>query len=200
MTRSIAAWLVVAMSLPVWAQSHSQAQPRDSFPITAYQVAQTLAAKGGSLSGGQVSLLANVVAATPYPVLDILAVEPLTIQSNQAGSQLQSIVKLGCHITGVCLPFYAKVTRSEEPASNTAVDSSAPPLVIASAFKSRPAIAMRAGARATLVMDDDRAHIQVAVVTLETGIIGHKIHVASPDRKQTYIAEVVNAHLLKGSF
>jgi flagella basal body P-ring formation protein FlgA len=59
---------------------------------------------------------------------------------------------------------------------------------------------IRAGAHATMVMDDERAHIQVAVVSLENGIAGHRIRVASPDHKQIYVAEVVNANLLRRSF
>jgi hypothetical protein len=49
-------------------------------------------------------------------------------------------------------------------------------------------------------MDDQRAHIQVAVISLENGMVGHRIRVATPDHKQTYIGEVVNARLLRGSF
>jgi flagella basal body P-ring formation protein FlgA len=67
-------------------------------------------------------------------------------------------------------------------------------------LKPNVAITMRAGARATLVMDDDRAHIQIAVISLENGIAGHWIRVASPDHKQVYVAEVVNASLLRKSF
>jgi flagella basal body P-ring formation protein FlgA len=49
-------------------------------------------------------------------------------------------------------------------------------------------------------MDDDRAHIQIAVISLENGLAGHRIRVASPDHKQVYVAEVVNASLLRKSF
>jgi flagella basal body P-ring formation protein FlgA len=67
-------------------------------------------------------------------------------------------------------------------------------------LKPNVAITMRAGAHATLVMDDDRAHIQIAVISLENGLAGHRIRVASPDHKQVYVAEVVNASLLRKSF
>jgi len=50
------------------------------------------------------------------------------------------------------------------------------------------------------VMDDGRSHIQVAVISLENGIAGHRIRVASPDHKQIYVAEVVGANLLKRSY
>jgi hypothetical protein len=59
---------------------------------------------------------------------------------------------------------------------------------------------MKAGTHATLMIDDQRSHIQVAVVSLENGIVGHRIHVASLDHKRTYVAEVVNDRLLRGSF
>jgi flagella basal body P-ring formation protein FlgA len=59
---------------------------------------------------------------------------------------------------------------------------------------------MRAGAHATLMMDDNRSHIQVTVISLENGVVGHRIRVASPDHKQVYVAEVVSSSLLKGSF
>jgi hypothetical protein len=49
-------------------------------------------------------------------------------------------------------------------------------------------------------MDDDRAHIQVAVISLESGIAGHTIRVATPDHKQIYRGEIVSANLLKRSF
>jgi flagella basal body P-ring formation protein FlgA len=68
------------------------------------------------------------------------------------------------------------------------------------ALKANTVITMRVGTRAMLVMDDDRSHIQIAVVSLENGITGHKIRVASPDHKQVYIAEVVSGHLLRRSF
>jgi hypothetical protein len=49
-------------------------------------------------------------------------------------------------------------------------------------------------------MDDGRAQIEVAVISLESGTAGHRIHVASPDHKQVYLAEVVSATLLTRSF
>ena len=67
-------------------------------------------------------------------------------------------------------------------------------------FDPKSEITMRAGTHATLVMDDDRSHIQVAVISLENGMAGHRIRVSSPDHKQVYFGEVVNARLLRGSF
>ena len=44
------------------------------------------------------------------------------------------------------------------------------------------------------------SHIQVAVISLENGVAGKWIRVASPDRKQVYVGEVVSANELRGNF
>jgi len=49
-------------------------------------------------------------------------------------------------------------------------------------------------------MDDERSHIQIAVITLEGGITGREIRVASTDHKQFYLGKVVSANLLRRSY
>jgi hypothetical protein len=136
-----------------------------------------------------------VVANEPNPVLDVLSVEPIGDRWSGGHSGTHSWVKLGCHIPGACLPFYAVVSWPQEPAGR-AIDTS---IATPAALKPK-AITMRAGAHATLLMDDDRSHIQIAVISLENGIAGHSIRVTSPDHKQVYVAEVVNASLLRKSY
>jgi hypothetical protein len=148
----------------------------------------------------QVSLLANVVATEPYPVLDILSIEPPSDRLSGERSATHSYVKLACHLPGTCLPFYAVVSWPEEAVGRATNTSSASPAVKRAMLKPNVAITMRAGTHAILVMDDNRSHIQIVVVTLENGVAGHSIRVASPDHKQVYLAEVVSAHLLRRSF
>lgn len=197
-TRWIPALLSVAMALPGWVQASSQAQGR--FPLTLHQVAQTLSGNGIQTSDEQVLLLAKVVASKPAPVLDILSIEPLDDRSSGKGRESRSLVKLGCSSPGICLPFYSIVSKPEAPDGGTtgALRVSSEP----GNFSRKPdtGIVIRAGARAILVMDDSRVHVQVTVISLENGIAGHRIHVASPDHKQIYVAEVVSANLLKRSF
>jgi len=183
---------IAAMSLTGWSQS----QPQDRFAITADQVARAVSAGGIEVAGGQVSLLANVVATEPKPLLDVLSVETLGDKWSGGHSGTNFWIKLACHTPGECLPFYAIVSLPRE-SDGRAPDKSDAPLT---ALKSNVAITMRAGAHATLVMDDDLAHIQIAVISLENGITGHRIRVASPDHKQVYVAEVINASLLRKSF
>ena len=188
----IAVLSIAAMSLTGWSQSQLQ----DHFALTADQVAQSVSKGGIEVAGDQVFLLANVVAKVPYPALDVLSVEPLGDKWFGGRSGTHSWVKLGCHLPGECLPFYAVVSWPQEPAGRATHQSIASP----AALKPKKVITMRAGTHATMLMDDDRSHIQIAVISLENGIAGHSIRVTSPDHKQVYVAEVVNASLLRKSY
>lgn len=199
--------LMAAMSVPGWGQSPSQVR----FALTPGQVARALTDGGMQTTDTQVSLLARVVATENSPALDVLSVEPLGKQPPAEHSPSRSRVKLACHLRGKCLPFYAIVSRSgpmagsgADTAANTASAARASSSTFSGAgnpaLKANFDITMRAGAHATLVMDDNRSHIQVAVVSLENGIAGHRIRVTSPDHKHAYVGEVVNAKLLRGSF
>jgi hypothetical protein len=181
--------LVAAMGTAGWGQSLLQ----DRFALTAGQVARALCAGGMQTTAEQVSMLTTVVATEPDPSLDILSVEPPV-----KGRPAQ--VRLACHMPGKCLPFYAMVTWSEPTAGHAATSSSVLPVSRNIMFNPNREITMRAGTHATLVMDDDRSHIQLAVISLENGMAGHRIRVSSPDHKQVYFGEVVSASLLKGSF
>jgi hypothetical protein len=189
-------WLAVlsvaAMSLTVWSQSKLQ----DRFSLTADQVAQSVSKGGIEVSGDQVFLLANVVAKVPDPVLDVLSVEPLGDKWFGGRSGSHSWVRLGCHLPGECLPFYAVVSWPQEPAGHATNQSIASP----AALTPKKVITMRAGTHATMLMDDGKSHIQIAVISLENGVAGHSIRVTSPDHKQVYVAEVVNASLLRKSY
>jgi hypothetical protein len=194
----MAALMIVAMGLPGLAQSQSQVQGR--FPLTAHQVAQTFSSNGIQTADEQVLLLAKVVASEPSPVLDILSVEPLADRSAGKHREARSLVKLGCRLPGTCLPFYSIVTRPEAPVDSPPGALRVPLNAGNAALKPNSGIVIRVGAHATLVMDDARAHVEVAVISLENGVAGHRIHVASPDHKQVYLAEVVSANLLRRSF
>jgi hypothetical protein len=177
-----------------------QSQLQDRFALTAAQVARALSESGMQTTEEQVSLLTRVVATESSPVLDVLSVEPLGKQPMADHSRTRSRVKLACRQRGKCLPFYAIVSGSEPTPGPAATPSSAAPVSGNMMFNPKSEITMRAGTHATLVMDDDRSHIQVAVISLENGMAGHRIRVSSPDHKQVYFGEVVSASLLKGSF
>ena len=194
--RWVAAGLMVVTSLTSWGEIHAQR----GFALTAHQVARTLSNSGIQISEEQVSLLARVVATDPDPALDILSVEPLDVQLAAKYPEARTRVKMACHQPGTCLPFFVVVRFSEGTAERGASASGSAAAFGSEFLKPGGLITMRAGTRATMVMDDGRSHIQVAVISLENGITGHKIRVASPDHKQIYVAEVLGANLLKRSF
>jgi len=197
-TRSTASILTAILSISALGQSQSQS--KDRFIIKADQVAQALSERGGHVGPQQVSLLANMSASEPYPLLDVLAVKPLGEQPTGERVGTHSLVELACHIPGACLPFYATVVWPQgQPAVELRTTGSAASSEDAMLGASHE-ITMRAGTHATLVMDDHRSHIQVSVISLENGIVGRRIRVVSPDRKQFYTGEVVSAGLLKRSY
>jgi hypothetical protein len=187
---------IVATSLSGWGQS----QPKQCFALTVEQLAQTLSDKGIQASYQQVSLLSKVVATEPNPVLDILSVEPLGNRADVQPDDARFLVKMACNVRSHCLPFYVVVRLPEEAAKHPANSFSAFQTLGNLSLKPNSVFTIRSGAHATLVMDDERAHIEVAVVSLQNGMVGQKIRVASQNHKQIYVAEVVSANLLKRSF
>jgi hypothetical protein len=191
-------WVVV---LGIAAMSLSQsAHAQERFALTTHQVAQTLSNRGIQVADKQVSLVANVVATEPSPRLDILSVQPFGTSLHAEQAQARSWVRLGCHLPGACLPFYAIVTAPQGQAGRVASASTVLSSNGNDLFEPDSEITMKAGTRATLMLDDHRSQIQVAVISLEKGTAGRRIRVASPDHKHVYVAEVVSASLLKASF
>jgi hypothetical protein len=195
-----ARWLSISFMAAISMPGLGQSQLQNRFALTAGQVARALSAGGIQTTEEQVSLLTRVVATEVSPALEVLSVEPLNGQPKAEHPPTRSRVRLGCHLPGKCLPFYAIVSWLEPPVGPAATASSASAGIINPPSTAKMDITMRAGTHATLVMDDNRSHIRVAVISLENGIAGHRIHVASPDHKQVYVGEVVNANLLRGSF
>jgi hypothetical protein len=194
--RWIPVLFMVAMSLDGWGQS----QPHQRFALTVGQVAQALSDKGIRTADAQVSLLAKVVATEPNPALDVISVDSLGDKSVDEHAETRSRVRMACHLPGRCLPFYAIVKWPEGVVEHAASSSNASIASGIQVLKRGGVFTIRSGEYATLVMDDERARIRVSVVSLENGMTGQKIRVASPDHKQKYVAEVVSANLLKRSF
>jgi len=109
-------------------------------------------------------------------------------------------VKIGCHSDGVCLPFYAIASLNQGTRGSQTNSQSTILAAASTSSKANAAAMIKAGAHAMLIMDDGSVQIEVSVITLESGAVGNKIHVASPDHKQIYLAEVVSANLLTRSF
>jgi hypothetical protein len=188
--------LLAALSGPGWA--HSQSQER--FVLTAGQIAQALSGRGIDVSENQVTMLANDVATEKRPQLDVMSIAPLGERLSGEHSESRSLVKLGCHLPGICLPFYAIMSASAKSTEGGSGGTAAAPNPTKPVMKAGSVAIMPAGTHALLVMDDTRSHVQVSVVTLQNGNAGDRIRVSSPDHKQAYTAEVVDATLLRRSY
>lgn len=178
------------LSLALCAAS-ALAQSSSPLPITAKQVADALSATGMAVGPGRVALPVRVVSSAPAPVLRVLAIEPPAQVTSARHTPPQARIRLACALPSQCLPFYALLSWPElsprpQPANTTPITSQA--------------ITMHAGAHATLILDDHRSHIQMAVISLQSGVTGQRIRLTSPDHKHFYYGEVVNAGLLQGSF
>ena len=194
MKRWIISLLLAAASLS------SGAQPSGPFLLTPEQVSQALVRQGIQVSAGHLTLLAQVVATTRNPALDILTTTRLAASSSRQTSETRSLVKVACREPSECLPFYAVGVFPTQSAEKSIRGTSPASMQASSTQLNLASERMRAGTHATLVMDDGRSHIKVAVVSLENGALGQTIRVASPDHKQTYTAEVVSANVVKGRF
>jgi len=191
-------WVGALLAGMMVGTSQGQLRPKEWFTPSASHltnaIVKALAERGIEVGNGDVALLTTVVSTQPAPELDVLSLT--AVDGHAAGSDHpRSTVRIACHEAGECLPFYAVVNWAESAR------------VRGSAFRSGPfqsAVAapmvMRAGARATLLMEDGRAHVEISVVSLEGGAAGKIVRVQTPDRKRTFSAEIVSASLLKGSF
>lgn len=159
--------------------------------ITAAQVATAIRRAGLNVSAEQVALLSDVVAKSGGAALKVESVGPW--QGDRAS------VRLGCIVSGECLPFVVTVRRNSK-------DSTEGPFIAAKEQASRrpdaedsgSKVVVRIGSPAVLLLDGGHVHIQLAVICLENGVMGQTIRVAGKAHQQTYLAEVCSDGLLRG--
>ncbi len=158
-------------------------------PITQAQIAAAISGAGLQVSAGQVTLLADVFAASPSPVL--------VVESMQPWGDGRMKVRLSCAAGEQCLPFMVAVRLGplNSPQSASAVSTSG---ALGSGTEAK-AYVVRTGTAATLLLDGGHVHIRIAVVCLENGAAGQTIRVASKDHRQTYLAKVVDQAVLRAS-
>jgi hypothetical protein len=157
--------------------------------ITTVQIAAAISGAGMQISADQVNLLSDVVATTPLPVL--------VVESMQPWGDRRMKVRLSCAASEHCLPFIVMVRLGQQGGSQPAI-AAASAEVLRAGTDSKSYV-VRAGAPATLLLDGGHVHIRIAVVCLENGAAGQTIRVASKDRRQTYMAKVIDQSVLRAS-
>ena len=186
-------WLLGA-ALAVIPAAHAQF-PR--FSVTSEQVVAAMQGHAWSIEGVRVTLPAAITAAVADPKLGVEAASMLTAH--------EARLRMVCRVPAACLPFYATATWPESaesvaPPTGRNAGSGERKTPISAADKNESSAArLRAGASVTLLLEGERVHIQMQVVSLQGGAAGDKVRVATRDRKQTFVAEIVNPTLLKGS-
>ena len=166
--------------------------PARRFAVTPEMVIAAMQQHEMSVDGLRVRIAAPMTAAVASPMLEIQSV----VSSDQHSAQL----RIACRDRSECLSFYATATWSQNAQAlvSTAVSkpqvSSAP---VKPPTEDVPAAA-RAGDHAILLIDSDRIHISVHVVCLQSGGIGERIRVATPDHRQAFEAEVVSSNVVRG--
>jgi len=185
--------------------SSAQAMPT-RFAIVASQVTRAMDAASLPVEGAEVKLSASFTSSTANAAM---AVESVISIGHHAAR-----LRLVCKDHSECIPFFAEVTfpdavdvtklrggkttqvaavQGSEIASHASVsDSSAKPA------PAKDIAILRAGTPTTLVLDADRIHIRLEVISLQAGSAGSRVRVSSPDHKQVYVAEVVTPTLVKG--
>lgn len=159
-------------------------------------IVKALAERGVKVESRDVALLATVVSRNPAPALDVLSWA--VVEGHAAGSEHpRSMVRVACHEAGECLPFYAVVNWADGAGVSSGAARSE---IFRRGVRAGAPMVMRSGARATLLMEDGRAHVEISVVSLESGEVGKTVRVQTPDRKRTFSGEIVSASLLKGAF
>jgi hypothetical protein len=161
-------------------------------------VVQAFADNEIQITDGQVTVPTHPVAIETDPILDIASVEPLTKQIRSHSVETTVKARVVCHKQGACVPFYVLVTLPDSMSVRKFRTVSSDNLVRHDLGSAQ--FAMHPGGHATLLLDDDRAKIEIPVVSLENGSEGQMIHVTSLDHRHVYLAEVVSATVVKGRF
>jgi hypothetical protein len=159
--------------------------------VTTEQVAAAISGTGVSVLPEQVTLLTNVTTKSDPPTLNVHSIEPW--------GDHRMKVRMECASQEECLPFYVSVRLDQKDGAIAAANLSNQPAANARPNHDARSFALRAGSRATLLLDGGHVHIRLSVVCLENGDVGQKIRVESKDPRQTYVAEVVDGGILRGS-
>jgi hypothetical protein len=201
---------VCAWSLAILIADGQEVRPR--FLLASSQIVSAMEERQLPTRGVQVRLAAPITAAIANPQLEVLAISLL--------SPHEMRLRLTCRDRSLCLSFFAIATYPEAvnpsvlkikpdgepseiakyaPASKAVADVPAASLPVKQAGSGLPPI-LHSGSPASLDFDEERVHVRIEVICLESGAVGDKIRVTTRDHKQIYVAEIVTPVLLKGTF
>lgn len=178
------------MSIVVAGAALPASAAAEHYAIGTSIIAAVISKAGVDTAPEQVSLLTEVVATTPAPILKVRSVEKLDSH--------RLLARLECENRDECLPFFVSIQVEQgieahgeaAKASATLSDSTLQPSV--------RSIVLRAGSLATLLLEGNHVHISIPVVCLQPGSLGQTIRVTDKNHRVVYSAQVIDGSLLKG--
>lgn len=163
------------------------------YSISAEQVAVAVGRMGVRISPSQITVLADVVATTPAPVLRVRSLERLDAD--------RFMVRLECVNEDSCLPFMTSIQVDKDEATKLASISSRECLRCGA--NSVPAqqsgtVVIRSGSSAILELEGPHIHIRIPVICLQNGAAGQTIRATDKDHRRVYAAQVIDIGILRG--
>jgi hypothetical protein len=166
------------------------AQTARRYPVTTEMVMAAMQNRQLPVEGVQVRIAAPITATVAHPMLEIQTLTRTDAQSAQ--------MRVACRVQSECLTFYVSATWSGAKVVPASLELT-PKHASAEAIEQEAGFSVRSGAPMTLLIEDDKVHVRMGVVCLQSGGPGDTVRVATPNH-QMYRAEVVSPTLLKGSF
>jgi hypothetical protein len=191
------AWalLAVAIAGALSKMANAGTSATDRFAITPEHVSRVLNSAGIAAKTEEVQFLSTVNSAGQNPQLTVVNV------STWRDGNLKALLR--CQNIRECLPFYVVLRDKKAPIQTSSFYN-----VLHESFVSQKKINGKSaekplvvgGQHAMLVINTRNSRITLPVICLESGRKGETIRLASPDKKQKYEGEVVQAGVLQGKF
>jgi hypothetical protein len=180
-------WLLIITMIAGASQSAPAAA--EHYAISAALIAATVSNSGVQISADQVTLLSQVIATTPAPLLHVRSVEKL-------GSD-RLLARLECEKSEECLPFFVSLQVSGGSEAQTAAVAKLLPIALPRRTAAS-SIALHAGSHAMLRLEGAHIHISIPVICLQNGAPGQTVRVTDMRRRVVYTAEVVDGFVVEG--
>jgi hypothetical protein len=181
---------LILWSMLVAGTTASASAATEHYAISTDIVAAAIGGIGVAVAPEQVTLLTDVVATKPAPVLKVRSVEKMDNE--------RLVARMECESHDECLPFYVSIRVGQGSKAHGALvlaSLSAADLAPRSNAKS---IVLRAGSVTTLQLDGDHIQIRLPVICLESGSPGKTVRATDKNHRVVYSALVIDGSLLKG--
>jgi len=157
------------------------------------RVTAALQAANIPLHSAHIQFLATPVLKNPLAPLAVAAIRRRDAES--------AVVRLQCRNGGRdCLPFYVLLHWDRPMEREAAFDELNSPARIVPAAHAPQKPLVRAGQRATLLLQSNAMRVSTPIICLQSGGRGQEIRVTSLDRKKIAFAQVVEPGIVKGRF